>query len=192
MRPPVAYKGLWVVVTLFLLFVPPLLVYKMKNAKNTQNSSHTKASPVASKSVPQPIIKSIGENTIEYRLYGRVMQVGKESPSGIPFMFVLDADPVQTVMAGFIRPQEKKYELLRYDSNFNKRLDGEWISGTELVLQALASSRSLELALTLPKNGRSTEEESLIGDLDSIIGGNWKSMPTQRLMIHSIGVKARM
>lgn len=125
-------------------------------------------------------------------MYGRVVRFGNETPDGIMITFVLDADPVQTVMAGVVRPQAKTYELVRYDTNFEKSLAVERVLGKDLVLQALSTPRSLELGLTFPKVGPSAEDESRMKDLDSIIAGNWKSMPTQRLEVRSIGIRSRM
>ncbi len=189
---PTIHRGIWVIVFCALLFLPPLLVYKMKADGNPQKTPNPLSAPLASRSVRPSIEKIVTEKAIGYRLYGRVVQVGKETASGIAVRFVLDADPVQTVLAGFVRPQEKVYELVRYDVNFNKKLAVERISGTELILQALSSTRPLEFGLEFPKNGLSAYDEERMRELDGIIRGNWKSLPSQRLLIQSIGVRARI
>ncbi|MBP9814088.1 hypothetical protein KBC80_02740 [Candidatus Woesebacteria bacterium] len=186
------YKGVWVIVVCALLFVPPVFIYKMKATKNQKDSTNFLSTPITSKSVQPPIVKTVSEKTIEYRMYGRVVQVNKETSDGITVTFVLDADPVQTVLAGFVRPQEKEYKLVRYDANFEQKLALDRVSGAELTVQALSSPRSLEFGLIFPKAGLSADDESRMRDLDSIIRGNWKSLPTHRLMISFIGVKARM
>ncbi len=191
-RSPLLSMSIWLIVTFFLLFVPPLLVYKMKTTKSKPVSLNSLSAPMASKSVQPPIEKTVSEKTIEYKMYGRVVRFGNETPDGIMITFVLDADPVQTVMAGVVRPQAKTYELVRYDTNFEKSLAVERVLGKDLVLQALSTPRSLELGLTFPKVGPSAEDESRMKDLDSIIAGNWKSMPTQRLEVRSIGIRSRM
>ena len=191
-RSPFLSSYIWLIIVCFFLFVPPLLVYKMKIAKSKPVPLGSLSAPMASKLVQPPIEKTVGEKTIEYRMYGRVTKVNKETTDGIAITFVLDADPIQTVLAGFIRPQKNEYELVRYDTNFEVKRTVERTSGTELILQALSSARQLEFGLIFPKLGQSSEDVSLMRDLDGIIRGNWKSLPEQRLMISSIGVKAKM
>lgn len=134
----------------------------------------------------------MNEKYIEYKLYGRVVKAGKETTKGIPVIFVVNADPVQTVLAGLIQHTPKGYELIRYDAKYDKKVSIDYVSDSELTIQALSSSRPLELKIRFLKINISGDDQSNINSLDAVIRGDWKAMPTKQLIIETVGLSGRI
>jgi hypothetical protein len=184
-------KSIGIVFVGILLIVPLLLSFRMHSVKNTSSVSHANVR-LASKALQPPVTRVMKENTVVYRLYGRVIGVKAEREDGIDITFVLDADPLQSLLSGHIRREEKGYALLRYGASFESESAQETISGKELTMQALAPSRLLELGVVFPAQGISVDDKVIMEGLDRIMLGNWKTPPQTRMTVDFIGISGKM
>lgn len=186
------HKGLFIIILLALPLIPPVLYMQMHANQDQKSSIISIPRTSARKEIQPPIIRTLQDKSIHYKLYGRVINVGVEDADGLVIMFVLDADPIQTILAGRMTKSENGYLFTRYGATRADKVSEERVSREKLALVVFEPGHQLEIGLVFNPASRDAQDKSIMSSLDAVLRGNWKQLPTELMPIRSIGVRGRM
>lgn len=134
-----------------------------------------------------PAKKTLEETSIDYWLYGKIVEVVSEDSDGLHMLFDLDGDPTGTRIPITIRWMDGWYKLLIYHKDFTQPYEITRPDGKTLRKE-IADAPMVELRAQFLRSDITKEASDLMYQIEAANRGDWTHLPTSEFRADSVGV----